>query len=123
MAEAIANHFLKDKLSAVSAGSKPTSVNPYAIEVMREIGIDISHHRSKPVSEFFGQEFEYVITVCGDSERDTSCPVFLGKVKYNLHFPFPDPALTKGNPEQIKNAFRKVRDQIKNQIEQWANSL
>jgi arsenate reductase len=92
-----------------SAGTKPSNVRPEAIAVMREIGIDISGHRSKSVNEFEGQSFDYVVTVC-DNARD-SCPVFPAGAK-RIHWSFEDPATVQGTEEERLAAFRRIRDQI-----------
>ncbi|MCX7784609.1 MAG: arsenate reductase ArsC [candidate division WOR-3 bacterium] len=115
MAEGLLNHLYGDRYEAYSAGTQPTMVNPYAIKVMREIGIDISHHRSKSVQEFLNQEINYVITVC-DSAKET-CPFFPGGKK-RLHQSFQDPSDFTGNEEETLNIFRKVRDEIKMWIEE-----
>ena len=109
MAEGILNHYGSDKFEAFSAGTKPSKVNETAIEVMREIGIDISGQRSKNVSEFSGQHFHYVITVCDHAKE--SCPIFPGN-SIRLHWPFPDPPHEKALTEEVRNEFRKVRDLI-----------
>ena len=89
MAEGLLRHEAGDRFEVFSAGTHPTQVRPEAIVVMREIGIDISPHRSKSVDEFAGQAFDYVITVC-DNANET-CPVFPGRAR-RLHWPFEDPA-------------------------------
>jgi len=122
MAEGIVRHFYNDQFEAYSAGSKVTPVHPLAIKVMNEIGIDISKQRSKLVSEFFGQEFDYVITLCGGYAKN-SCPVFFGKAKHELHWDFIDPAEAKGNQEEILAVFRSVRDEIKNKIAELVRQL
>lgn len=96
-----------------SAGTKPSSVRPEAIAVMKEIGIDISGHRSKSVDEFTGQPFDYVVTVC-DNARD-NCPVFPGAAA-RLHWSFEDPAAVQGTEEVRLSAFRRIRDQIHNRV-------
>lgn len=94
-----------------SAGVKPASeVHPLAIRVMEEIGIDISRHYPKNVSEYLGQSWDYVITVCGGAKE--SCPAFSGKVGTRLHFGFDDPDAFIGTQEQILDEFRRVRDEI-----------
>jgi len=113
MAEGIANHFLGDRLEAVSAGTEASFVNPRAIEVLKEIGIDISQHRSKNLDEFAEQDFEYVITLCGDANE--KCPLFFGGVQ-RTHLGFSDPAKATGGEEEILTEFRKVRDEIKNTL-------
>jgi arsenate reductase len=113
MAEALVNHDLAGKYEAFSAGTRPSSVNPLAIAVMKELGIDISHRRSKGLDEFVGQDFDYVITLC--SQADEACPVFFGGTK-KIHMGFPDPTATAGTDEDKLAAFRKVRDLIRNQV-------
>lgn len=115
MAEGMVRHFYSDKFEAQSAGSKLATVHPLAIKVMAEIGIDISGQISKLVNEFAGQEFDYVITLCGGYEEKI-CPLFLGKVKQELHWDFIDPAQAKGSEEEILKVFRNVRDAIKHKI-------
>jgi len=110
MAEGIANHYLSDRLQALSAGTEATSVNPRAIEVMQEISIDISGHRSKTMDEFAGEKFDYVITLCGDANE--KCPLFFGGVE-RMHIGFSDPAKATGSDEEIMAEFRRVRDEIK----------
>lgn len=113
MAEGIANHFWADKVEAYSAGTQASFVNPLAIEVMKEIGIDISGNRSKNLSEFDGQNFDYVITLCGDANE--TCPLYIGGTK-KIHIGFDDPAKATGSPEEILNEFRRVRDEIKEKL-------
>ncbi|RQW90086.1 MAG: arsenate reductase ArsC [Geobacter sp.] len=113
MAEGIANYFLGDRLEAVSAGTEESFVNPRAIAVLKEIGIDISQHRSKNLDEFSTQDFEYVITLCGDANE--KCPLFFGGVR-RTHLGFSDPAKATGGEEEILTEFRKVRDKIKNTL-------
>lgn len=100
-----------DILDVQSAGSKPAGyVHPMAIKVMQEVGIDISQHRSKHLSEFLEQKVETVITVCGNA--DQACPVFPGQVNRH-HWAFYDPAKAEGSEEEILEVFRQVRDEIK----------
>ncbi len=113
MAEGLVNHYLKGSVQAFSAGTEPNSVHPMAIEVMREVGVDISNHRSKGVDEFMGQSFDYVITLCDQAGK--SCPVFLGEAQ-RLHMGFPDPAAVVGSEEEKLTAFRRVRDQIQAKV-------
>ncbi len=113
MAEGLLNYLYGDKYEAYSAGTQPTEVNPYAIKVMQEIGIDISHHRSKSVQDFLNQDIDYVITVC-DSANET-CPFFPGG-KIRLHQSFQDPSSFTGSEQDILNGFRNVRDEIKKWI-------
>lgn len=98
-----------------SAGTKPAGkVNPVAVKVMSETGIDISHHTPKNVNQYLGQEWDYVITVCGDANE--SCPMFTGTVKHRLHIGFDDPSEATGTPEFIESEFHRVRDEIKNRF-------
>lgn len=109
MAEGLLRHDAGERFDVESAGTKPGFVRPEAIAVMRELGIDISGHRSKHVSEFDGQDFDYVITVC-ESARE-SCPVFFGKA-HKVHRDFEDPAAVVGDEEQRLVVFRRVRDEL-----------
>ena len=108
MAEGLMRALFGNKFESYSAGTVATGVNPLAIKVMAEIGIDISHHRSKSVEEFRGWKFDYVVTVC-DQAKET-CPFFPGAKEY-LHKGFEDPSQYRGNEALEK--FRKVRDEIK----------
>ncbi len=108
MAEGLLRHLYGDKYEVASAGTLPGEVNPYAVAVMKEIGIDISRHRSKSVEEFRGKTFDIVVTVC-DHARET-CPFFPGKRV--LHRGFEDPSRARGTPEEILQKFREVRDEI-----------
>ncbi len=110
MAEGLLKHLAGDRFEVHSAGSRPGSVRPEAIAVMREIGIDISGNRSKNVDEFAGEAFDYVLTVCGNA-RDT-CPIYPGHSN-RLHHSFEDPAAVQGSDEERLAAFRRVREQIK----------
>jgi arsenate reductase len=107
MAEGLLRHIADDRFEVFSAGTRPAGLNPTAVQVMREIGIDISSHRSKPVDEFAGQAFDYVFTVC-DNARE-ACPFFPGGGK-RIHHSFKDPAAVA--PERQLEAFRRVRDEI-----------
>ena len=109
MAEGFLRHYGSDKFEAESAGTKPSKVNETAIEVMRELGIDISGQRSKNVSEFLGRHFHYIITVCDNAKE--SCPVFPGN-SIRLHWAFPDPPHDKEITEDVRREFRRVRDLI-----------
>ncbi len=111
----MAEGFLKSfdtGLEVFSAGTNPSSqVHPKAIQVMNEVGIDISKNYPKMVGRFLNESFDYVITVC-DNAKET-CPVFTGKVKKHLHISFEDPAKAKGAGNEILSVFRMVRDKIK----------
>lgn len=113
MAEGIANHFMADMLEAFSAGTEASYVNPWAIRVLREIGVDISEHRSKNLDEFAGQSFDYVITLCGDANE--KCPLFFGGVE-RTHLGFSDPAKAQGTEQEVLAEFRKIRDEIKERL-------
>lgn len=111
MAEGFLKSFDK-KLEVYSAGTVAEGrVNPYAVKVMKEAGIDISMQKPEPVDMYLSDSFDYVITVC-DGAKEV-CPVFTGKVKQRLHIGFEDPADAKGNEEEVRAVYRKVRDQIK----------
>lgn len=110
-----------DSLNVQSAGSKPAGyVHPLAIQVMKEIGIDISGHRSKHMDEFLKQPVETVITVCGNA--DQACPVFPGQVQRH-HWPFDDPAKAAGSDAEILACFRRVRDEMRRKFEAYATDL
>jgi len=121
----MAEGFLKSLdsgLQVFSAGTKPESrINPNAVKVMSEIGIDISSQIPKNADIFKDKSFDYVITVC-DSAKE-SCPVFTGAVKHRLHIGFEDPALAKGSDEEVLAVYRKVRDEIKTEFEKFCNTL
>jgi arsenate reductase len=110
IAEGIANHFLGDRVEAFSAGTEAPRINPRAIEVMREISIDISGYRSKGLDEFMGQSFDFVITLCGDANE--KCPLYFGGV-LRIHIGFSDPATATGTEAEVLDEFRKVRNDIK----------
>ncbi len=111
MAEGILRAVAGDLLDVVSAGSNPTGrLNARAVQMMQEIGIDITGHRSKHMSEFFSQPIHTVITVCGNA--DQACPVFPGQTR-RYHWGFDDPAHTQGTEEVILADFRRVRDQMR----------
>ena len=113
MAEGLLRHDGGDKFEVVSAGVEPSFVRPQALEVMREIGIDISGQHSKSVDEFIGQEFDYLITVCDNA--NANCPVFPGKTK-RIHWSFDDPASATGGEATRIAVFRRVRDEIRHQM-------
>jgi len=118
MAEGILRKTAGDLLDVRSAGSKPAGyVHPKAIEVMKEVGIDISGHRSKHLDEFLGQDVETVITVCGNA--DQACPMFPGQVNRH-HWGFDDPAHATGTEEEQVAVFRRVRDEIRRTFEVYA---
>ena len=110
MAEGLVNHDLGDRFQAFSAGTEATRVNPLAIRVLAELGIDISGHRSKTMDEFAGEQFDYVITLCGSANEQ--CPLFFGGVRRE-HIGFDDPSRLPGTPEEVLPEFRRVRDEIR----------
>lgn len=111
MAEGLARSMAPEGTTVLSAGSMPAQVSPYAIEVMREIGIDMSSHRSKSVDEIPQEQVGTVITLCAEEV----CPVFPRAVA-KLHWPHPDPAAMVGSNEEILESFRNVRDQIRDKL-------
>jgi arsenate reductase len=114
MAEGLLGHDAGNIYDVFSAGTKPTRVRPEAITVMREVGIDISGHRSKSVDEFAGQNFDYVITVCDNAKE--SCPIFPAKTK-RIHWSIEDPAAVQGSEEERLAAFRRARDELRTRLE------
>lgn len=110
MAEALANHFLGDRVQACSAGTEATRVNPLADMVLTELGISTAGLHSKTIDEFSGQSFDHVVTLCGDANE--KCPLFFGGVQ-RLHRGFEDPSRLSGNSEEVLPEFRRVRDDIK----------
>jgi arsenate reductase len=110
MAEGLLRHDAGDRFEVFSAGTRPSQVRPEAIAVMRELGIDISGHRSKGADEFAGRSFDYVLTVC-DNARE-SCPIFLGKAM-RIHQSFQDPAGVQGSEAERLEVFRRVRDKMR----------
>ena len=114
MAEAILNKLYGDRYTAFSAGTDPTQIDPLVIKVMREIGVDVSNHRSKGLSLFKNSNMDYVITLC-DQARE-SCPYFPGGIEH-LHKGFSDPSELKGKTEDVINGYRRIRDEIQNWIE------
>ena len=111
MAEGLARSMAPEGTRVLSAGSMPARVSPYAMEVMQEIGIDLSSHRSKSVDEIPKEQVATVITLCAEEV----CPVFPGAVE-KLHWPHPDPAATIGSKEEILESFRNVRDQLRDKL-------
>jgi arsenate reductase (thioredoxin) len=109
MAEGLLHHDAGGRFEVFSAGTKPSRVRPEAIAAMRELGIDISGHRSKSVDEFTGQPFDYVLTVCDNAKE--SCPIFPGQTV--THHNFEDPAALQASEEERLALFRRVRDEIR----------
>jgi arsenate reductase (thioredoxin) len=115
IAEGLLKTMYGERYEAYSAGTKPTSVNQFAIQVMKELEIDISKHRSKSVEEFLNIDIDYVVTVCNNAKE--TCPFFPGGKK-RLHQSFTDPSSFTGNDDAILEGFRKIRDEIKKWIEE-----
>ncbi len=113
MAEGLARALLGDRVEVLSAGSQPSKVNPYAIEAMAELGIDISGHRSKSVDEIDAAGLDLVVTLCAEEV----CPVLPGRTR-RLHWPIPDPASADPalSPEDLRQRFRGARDQIQTRM-------
>ena len=113
MAEGFAKKILAKNLKIFSAGIEPKRIHPMAVKVMQEVGIDISKQESKNISEIPLDKINIVITLCGDAAE--RCPIFPGKVE-RIHWEIDDPAKAQGSEEEITQAFRKIRDNIKSHI-------
>lgn len=109
MAEGWLRHLAADQFTVHSAGTQPVGLNPHAVKVMQEVGINITGHRSKSVQEFDGQPFDYVITVCDRAKE--SCPIWPGASSL-LHWSFEDPASVKGSDSERQVVFRRIRGEI-----------
>ena len=122
MAEGFAKKMLSKNMEIFSAGLEPKGVHPMAVKIMQEIGVDISHQKSKNISEIPLDKINIVITLCGDAAE--RCPVFPRKVE-RIHWEIEDPANAQGSDKEIAIVFRKVRDKIKSYIEneKWFNSV
>ena len=122
MAEAFLNQTCGEEFEAHSAGLEPGSINPLVVEVMQEVGIDISGNKTKSVFDLFksGQLFAYVITVCDEANAER-CPIFPG-VTTRLHWSFPDPGACTGTQEERLAQIRGIRDAIRTRVEEWCNS-
>ncbi|MHB9154837.1 MAG: arsenate reductase ArsC [Endomicrobiales bacterium] len=114
MAEGLLRAMYGGRYEAFSAGTNPSSVNPFAVQVMAGAGIDISKHRSKSVDEFLGTPMDYVVTVCDNARKN--CPFFPG-ARNTLHKSFDDPARYSGSDEAVRGEFRRVRDDIRQWLE------
>jgi len=114
MAEGLMNALYGSEYEAYSAGVTPTGINPYAVKVMSEIGIDISKHHSKSLEELQGKQFDYVVTVCDHAKE--SCPFFPG-AKTTLHEGFEDPSKLTGTEDQVLAGFRRTRNEINEWLE------
>ena len=115
MAEGWLRHLAGDRYAVYSAGLETHGVNPRAVQVMAEAGVDLSCHTSNAVSEYLEQSFDLLVTVCGGARE--ACPLFGGTVTERRHWPFDDPAAARGNEEEILAVFRRVRDAIRRRIE------
>ena len=113
MGEGLVNHDLAGQVRAFSAGVRPSRVNPRAIQVMAELGIDISRQRSKSVEDLEDEKFDLVITVCDQARQQ--CPIFPGETEV-MHAGFPDPGRAAGTEEEIMAVFRQVRDEMRRQL-------
>ncbi len=120
MAEGLLRHLDGERVEVFSAGSKPSQVNPYAIEAMHQRGIDISEQRSKHLSEYLNQSFDFVITVC-DQAAET-CPISPGRAE-RIHWSFPDPAAVQGSDMEILTSFERVRDRLEEKLSAWSIQL
>ena len=116
MAEGWLRHLAGNRFIAQSAGLKPTEVNPFAIGVMKEAGVDISVQKSKDVATLLGEHFNFVITVCGNAKE--SCPIFPGNA-YHEHWPVEDPAHAEGSREQKLAVFRATRDELEQRVRRF----
>jgi arsenate reductase (thioredoxin) len=110
MAEGLVNHDLAGKVQAFSAGVRPSRVNPRAIRVMAELGIDLSQHRAKSVDDLAGEQLDLVITVCDQAQQQ--CPIFPGDTEV-VHVGFQDPAQATGAEDEILTVFRRLRDDLR----------
>jgi thioredoxin type arsenate reductase len=113
MAEALVRHLSKGELDAFSAGTDPVPVKPLAVQVMSEIGIDISRQRSKGLEAFAVEDFDFIITVCARAQE--KCPRWPGQVTY-IHWAIDDPAAVEGEEERRRRAFRIARDELRQRI-------
>jgi arsenate reductase len=123
MAEAWLNDICGEFFEAQSAGLEPGTLNPLAVEVMREVGIDISGKKTQAVFDVFksGQLFSHVLTVCDESSAE-KCPIFPGPTK-RLHWSFADPSQVTGTDEEKLRQVREIRDEIRMKIEAWCEEV
>jgi len=119
MAEGLINHDFTGQVQAFSAGTNPGQLNPRAVEVMAELGIDISHQQPEPLEKYLGMDFDYVITLCGDAQAN--CPIFPG-AKQQLHMGFEDPPKATGSEKEIHAIYRRVRDEIRQRVGDFLKS-
>jgi len=113
MAEGLVNHYLGDRFQAFSAGTEATRVNPLAIQVLAELGIDISGHHSKTLDAFSDWQFDYVITLCDSAHEQ--CPLFFGGVE-RVHIGFADPSRLSGSDAEVLPEYRRVRDELRQKL-------
>ena len=122
MAEAFLRKYAGEKFEPHSAGLEPKGMNPLTVQAMNEIGIDLSAQTSKGINTYLGKVlFQYMITVCDDAEN--KCPTVWPGVNHRLHWSFADPAMFEGTEEEKLANFRAVRDQIKQRIKTWIESV
>ena len=120
IAEGFLRKYLPHGSSVYSAGLNPQGVNPKAVIVMREVGIDLSTHTSNHLNEYIAMPFDYIITVCDNAKEQ--CPIFPGGKK-TIHMPFDDPADAEGSEEEILDEFRRIRDEIDKTMEHAVNTF
>ncbi|MDA2933992.1 arsenate reductase ArsC [Acidobacteria bacterium AH-259-D05] len=120
MAEAFARYYGGNSVRLESAGTNPAGVNPNAIRAMNEVGLDISHHTSDALSSTNLEEFDYVVTLCGDAKN--SCPVLPPHIQTE-HWPLPDPAKIRGKPSEVIKGFRMVRYQIEHRVKELLQKI
>ncbi len=123
MAEAWLNRTCADYFVAQSAGLEPGTINPLVVEVMKEVGIDLSEKKTQAVFDVWnsGKIFGYVITVCADAEAK-GCPIFPG-ITARLRWPFPDPSQATGTHEEKLTQVRRIRDDIRAKVEEWCENV
>lgn len=117
MAEGLLRQLAGDRFEVYSAGTNPVGVNPISIEVMKELGIDISHHTSKSLDQFLTEPFDFIITVCDRAKE--SCPIFPGDA-VRIHWSFDDPAAVQGGEQERLRVFRRVRDELLTRLRLFA---
>jgi arsenate reductase len=120
MAEGLLRHLAGDRFEVFSAGTRPSVVNPLAIQAMAERGLDISQQHSKHLDKYRQESFDYVITVCDDAAE--TCPVFPGRAE-RIHWSFPDPAAVDGQETARGQAFRETRDGLEARLREWLTQI
>ena len=123
MAEAWLNHLCGDRFAAESAGLEPGTINPLVLEVMREVGLDLSEKKTRAVFDVWksGKLFQYVVSVCAEAEAK-GCPIFPG-VTTRLSWPFPDPSQVTGTDAERLEKVRVIRDDIRAKVEKWCEEI